>query len=164
MSTTHADNDARPAGGGSETDESTQETASRQAPDIALPIGRMLALGVAVALGVTVLAGAIAWSISANAAVGAAMGGLASFVGASAGLMIVGPIKARPAVSWHGLLFFAQAISLFLAVTLAIGLLHSAAQPAQAAALPTAAVVFITVWIVFAKSYGRSVTDSRSEG
>lgn len=129
-----------------------------------LPVRAMLTRGLVATSGIAVLAGGLALLHSVHAAMGVAMGALASFVASVVGLSIIGPTKARPPMAWHGLLFAGQAFSLFLTVTISLVLLYSATQPARVAALPTAAVVFITVWIVFAKAYGRSSHDSQSEG
>ena len=130
---------------------------------MALPARAMVAKALAIASGITVVAGGLALLHSVEAAMGVAFGALAATVAPIAGLAIIGPTKPRPVLAWHGMLFAAQAISLPLAAMVALALLYSATRPAQVAALPTAAVVFITVWIAFAKSYGHSARGAQSE-
>lgn len=149
-----------------QTDAPTSETPADAKPSpipLPLPIGGMITRGLIVASAIALLGGALALVHSVEAAMGVAMGTLAPVVASAIGLAIVGPTKARPPGAWVGLLIAAQTISLFLTVTIALALLYSATQPTQVAALPAAAVVFVTLWIVFAKSYGRSAVDSQRE-
>ncbi|CAE7783481.1 atpB2 [Symbiodinium necroappetens] len=131
--------------------------------EIALPVGRMIGRALVAFSIVLLVGGGVAVLFGTDAVIGVAMGGVASLVASIAGLLMIGPTKHRPVASWHGLLFAAQAISLPITATIALALLYSATQPSRMAALPVAAVVFITVWIVFAKAYGRAAAGSQSD-
>jgi len=142
--------------------ESTIEN-SQQAPDIALPMHRMITRAAFAAAGLMVLAGALAAILNPAALAGVLVGGVVPFFASAGSLLIISPTKTRSILEWPKLLFAAQAISLTIAATIALALLYSSAQPSKIAALPTAALVFITVWIVFAKAYGVAASGSQSD-
>jgi len=128
-----------------------------------LPLGAMLSrAGVFVAL-IVVVGGGIASIFSIQAAIGVAIGSAASLIASVIGLFAISPTKPRPIISWPFLLFAAQGISLFLAVTITLALVYSATQLGKAVALPSAAVVFIIVWFVFAKAFGAASGGSQSD-
>lgn len=126
--------------------------ARAQAP-VCLPTAKLV--GVSVALAVVVGVGL--WGVSAlvrpGAGTGAGLGAVAGLVGTVAGLLAIGPWKARPVARWGFLLLGAQGIAM-LGVTIAAIGLYSASRPDPAGLLVGAVMTFLCVTIAQASVAG----------